>query len=73
LFCSGKEKTRFPVVLFIHGESYSWGSGNVYDGTGLAAFSRVVVVTINYRLGVLGKNFMQSPAVLGWVKVRYLS
>jgi carboxylesterase type B len=51
----GKDKIRFPVVLFIHGESYSWGSGNIYDGTGLAAFSRVVVVTINYRLGVLGR------------------
>jgi carboxylesterase type B len=60
LFCSGKEKTRFPVVLFIHGESYSWGSGNVYDGTGLAAFSRVVVVTINYRLGVLGKQLHRA-------------
>ncbi len=60
LCCSGKEKTRFPVVLFIHGESYSWGSGNVYDGTGLAAFSRVVVVTINYRLGVLGKQLHRA-------------
>ena len=44
------------MVLFIHGESYSWGSGNIYDGSGLAAFSRVVVVTINYRLGVLGEK-----------------
>ena len=44
-----------PVALFIHGDSFSWGSGNLYDGSGLAAFGNIVVVTINYRLGVLGR------------------
>ena len=44
-----------PVVLFIHGDSFDWGSGNLYDGAVMAAYSDLVVVTINYRLGVLGK------------------
>ena len=29
-------------------------SGNLYDGSALAAYGDVVVVTINYRLGVFG-------------------
>ena len=31
-----------------------WNSGNPYDGSVLAGFGQVVVVTINYRLGILG-------------------
>lgn len=45
-----------PVVLFIHGDSFDWGSGNLYDGAVMAAYSDLVVVTINYRLGVLGNS-----------------
>ena len=30
-------RPRYPVIVFIHGESYSWGSGNLYDGSVLAA------------------------------------
>ena len=44
------------MVLFIHGDSFVWGSGNLYDGSVLASYSNVVVVTINYRLGVLGRE-----------------
>ena len=49
-----------PVVLFIHGDSFDWGSGNLYDGAVMAAYSDLVVVTINYRLGVLG-NMSDLP------------
>ena len=48
------------MVLFIHGDSFSWGSGNLYDGDILAAYSDVVVVTINYRLGVLGECLLEN-------------
>jgi hypothetical protein len=40
--------------MFIHGESYEWNSGSNYDGSILASYGNVIVVTINYRLGVLG-------------------
>ena len=43
-----------PVLVFIHGESYEWNSGNPYDGSVLASYANLVVVTLNYRLGVLG-------------------
>jgi Carboxylesterase family len=42
------------TLVYIHGESYEWNSGNLYDGTVLAAHSNIIVVTINFRLGVLG-------------------
>ena len=42
-------------MVFVHGESYSWGSGNLFDGRVLASYGNVIVVTINYRLGVLGR------------------
>jgi len=46
---------RLPVMVFIHGESFEWGSSHLYDGSVLASYANVVVVTVNFRLGVLGK------------------
>lgn len=49
-----------PVMVFIHGGAFTGGAGaaDVYDGT---AFARagIVLVTINYRLGVEG--FLPIP------------
>jgi carboxylesterase type B len=53
-FVDKNDTSLRPVVVFIHGESYQLGTGNAYDGSVLAAFGRIIVVTINYRLGVLG-------------------
>jgi para-nitrobenzyl esterase len=61
-----------PVMVFIHGGSFNAGSGGVttanpngpgpnYDGSDLARAAGAVVVTINYRLGVLG--FLTAPAL----------
>lgn len=49
------ETSRLPVMVFVHGESYEIGTGNAYEGSVLASFGEVIVVTVNYRLGVLGK------------------
>jgi para-nitrobenzyl esterase len=49
------ENASLPVLFWIHGGSFMWGSGSVpaYDGS---AFARngVVVVTCNYRLNAAG-------------------
>lgn len=45
----------YPVMVFIHGESYEWNSGNAYDGSILSSYGQVIVVTLNYRLGILGR------------------
>jgi para-nitrobenzyl esterase len=44
-----------PVYVYVHGGANTEGSGSVpsYDGEGLAR-KGIVVVTVNYRLGVLG-------------------
>ncbi|MBV04957.1 MAG: hypothetical protein CL474_03080 [Acidobacteria bacterium] len=42
------------VLFWIHGGAYYIGSGNDHDGSILAAQGNVVVVAVNYRLGVFG-------------------
>ena len=68
-----------PVMVFIHGGSFTGGSGAIptYDG---AAFARhgVVLVTVNYRLGAdgflwLGEGvpnlgLLDQIAALAWVR-----
>ncbi|KAM9440912.1 neuroligin-3b [Clarias gariepinus] len=44
----------WPVMLFIHGGSYMDGTGNIMDGGVLASYGNVIVITLNYRIGVLG-------------------
>ncbi|KAI8807925.1 putative carboxylesterase [Cladochytrium replicatum] len=55
IFSTFREGEKLPVMVFIHGGAYINGAGSVpaYDGKKLAR-EGVVVVTINYRLGVLG-------------------
>ena len=45
-----------PVMVWVHGGSYVSGAGDVggYDPAALVREQRVVVVTVTYRLGVLG-------------------
>ncbi len=43
-----------PTMVWIHGGGFAAGSANEYDGRALAKEGDVVVVTINYRLGVFG-------------------
>ncbi|HEY7051612.1 MAG TPA: carboxylesterase family protein [Mycobacterium sp.] len=50
-----------PVLVWIHGGSFTNGSGDIYDSRWLADRGDIVVVTINYRLGALG--FLAHPAL----------
>jgi len=47
--------TKLPVFVWIHGGAYIYGSGSEsqYDGAKLAS-QGLVVVSINYRLGIFG-------------------
>ena len=55
-----KADDGLAVFVYIHGGAYTEGSGaiDVYDGENLAK-KGIIVVTINYRLGVLG--FLAHP------------
>ena len=75
----GTDSTGLPVLVWIHGGSFTNGSGSVgeYDGT---AFARdgVVCVTINYRLaaegflflddGIANLGLLDQLAALRWVQ-----
>lgn len=59
----------FPVMVWIHGGGYVSGAGDseIHDPHALVIEQRVIVVTINYRLGMLGYygDGKAMPANLG--------
>jgi carboxylesterase type B len=60
--------SRLPVIVFIHGGDFQRGSGSQLDASVLAAFGNVVVVTVNYRLGLLGNlSLSLSLSLLYWL------
>jgi para-nitrobenzyl esterase len=57
---AAKEKAKLPVMFWIHGGGYSGGSASEPRHNGdFIPLKGVVLVTINYRLGVFG--FMATP------------
>ncbi|MET4921030.1 carboxylesterase family protein, partial [Streptomyces sp. PSRA5] len=68
-----------PVMVFVHGGGFVAGSTRsaMYDGTGFAR-DGVVLVTLNYRLGIGGfldipgapanRGLLDVVAALGWVR-----
>jgi para-nitrobenzyl esterase len=55
--------TDRPVMVWMHGGGFLWGSGAIYGAERLAAQGEVILVTLNYRLGVFG--FLAHPALDG--------
>lgn len=76
IFTTGIDEPRRPVLVWIHGGAYVTGSGAMpwYDGGALARRGDVVVVSINYRLGVFGflgesnAGIHDQLAALQWVQ-----
>ena len=58
---TGSAAEPLPVMVWIHGGSFMRGAGDIYHAQRLAVRGRIVVVTINYRLGALG--FLADPAL----------
>ncbi|CAO2610557.1 Carboxylesterase 1D [Lemmus lemmus] len=46
--------SRLPVMVWIHGGGLVVGGASTYDGLALSAHENVVVVAIQYRLGIWG-------------------
>ena len=51
-------KGKRPVMVWIHGGGYSFGSDGPYPGLNLAKFGDVVVVGINHRLNIFGYLYL---------------
>jgi para-nitrobenzyl esterase len=52
---------KLPVMVWIPGGGFVGGGSNLYDASRLATEGKMVVVTLNYRVGVFG--FMPHPAM----------
>jgi len=75
---------RLPVIVWIHGGGNFAGAADAYDPSALVNGGHVIVVTLNYRLGVLGwlahpdldaeghpfanYGLLDQQMALGWVK-----
>ncbi|XP_062355841.1 fatty acyl-CoA hydrolase precursor, medium chain-like isoform X2 [Cinclus cinclus] len=76
---TGKQE-KLPVLVWIHGGGLVFGAASSYDGSALAAFDNVVVVTIQYRLGIVGYfstgdehargnwGYLDQVAALQWIQ-----
>jgi para-nitrobenzyl esterase len=74
------DDARRPVLVWIHGGAFRMGAGSLesYDASRLALQGDVVVVSINYRLGLLGflahpelganRGLLDQVAALEWVQ-----
>ena len=65
------KRSKFPVMVWIHGGGFVAGTGNatMHDGRVLSQISLkleepVIVITINYRLGFFG--FLTSDDIQDW-------
>jgi len=56
VYVSGSVSSRnsLPVMVFFHGGAFVDGEGSLDDPTNLATPGNAIVITVNYRLGILG-------------------
>ncbi|XP_029464240.1 fatty acyl-CoA hydrolase precursor, medium chain-like isoform X2 [Rhinatrema bivittatum] len=74
------KNSKLPVMMWIHGGGLMHGGASFYDGSALSAYENVVIVSIQYRLGVLGFfstgdehargnwGFLDQLAALHWIQ-----
>uniref|UniRef100_A0A452GID9 Carboxylic ester hydrolase n=1 Tax=Gopherus agassizii TaxID=38772 RepID=A0A452GID9_9SAUR len=77
---ASSDKDMLPVMVWIHGGAFVIGAASTYDGSALSAFENVVVVTVQYRLGILGYfssgdehargnwGYLDQVAALQWIQ-----
>uniref|UniRef100_A0A8C6DHY2 Carboxylic ester hydrolase n=1 Tax=Moschus moschiferus TaxID=68415 RepID=A0A8C6DHY2_MOSMO len=72
--------SKLPVMVWLPGGAFETGSASIFDGSALASYENVLVVIIQYRLGIFGFfntgdehargnwAFMDQVAALIWVQ-----
>jgi para-nitrobenzyl esterase len=58
---SVSSRNNMPVMVFFYGGAFVDGQGSIYDPTNMAISGNTIVVTMNYRLGILG--YLASTAL----------
>jgi para-nitrobenzyl esterase len=68
IFTPRADQKKRPVLFWIHGGGFTHGTGDspIYNGRFLAERGDVVVVTINYRLGILGYLYLGNYGGKEW-------
>ena len=58
---------KLPVLIFLHGGNFKQGysGGLLYNGTDLVNYTNTILVSINYRLGVLGQLWSIEAGMSG--------
>lgn len=72
------DKEKYPVMVWIHGGSFLFGSGSSINVSDFVRRGNVVVVTINYRLGAFANlvmpdapgniDMLDQIAALTWIR-----
>ncbi|XP_065589239.1 carboxylesterase 5A-like isoform X2 [Cyrtonyx montezumae] len=80
VYSPADKKDKLPVMVWIHGGNFVFGGASRYDGSALSAYENIVVVIIQYRLGLLGFfntgdehgrgnwAFLDQVAALRWIQ-----
>ncbi|KAM4636908.1 pyrethroid hydrolase Ces2e-like [Discoglossus pictus] len=75
-----ENNSKLPVMVFIHGGGLVAGGASLYDGSALSTSEDTVMVSVQYRLGMLGffstgddkapgnNGLMDQVAALQWVQ-----
>lgn len=71
IYVPGKpdSKQRLPVIVWIHGGAFYFGNIAKYDPSPLAVTGKVIIASIQYRLGIFGflssGNMEEAPGNVG--------
>ncbi|PIO33450.1 hypothetical protein AB205_0208940, partial [Aquarana catesbeiana] len=64
------QNAKLPVMVFIHGGGLIMGGAMMFEGSALSAHENVIIVSIQYRLGILGflsSGDNQAPGNYGFL------
>jgi para-nitrobenzyl esterase len=70
IWTPGLDVAKRPVMVWLHGGAFAYGSGNraVTDGGNLARRGDVVVVSVNHRLNIFGFLHLADIGGEGWAQ-----
>ncbi|XP_073461779.1 uncharacterized protein [Aquarana catesbeiana] len=64
------QNAKLPVMVFIHGGGLIMGGAMMFEGSALSAYENVIIVSIQYRLGIMGflsSGDSQAPGNYGFL------